>query len=861
MGLSPGTRLGPYEVVSPLGAGAMGEVYRARDDRLGRDVAVKVLPASVAADPGRLARFEREARALAALNHPNVGAIYGIEEADGQPVLVLELVEGPTLAELVNRASRRSADADGLPVAQVLAIAAQIAAALEAAHEKGIIHRDLKPANVKVGMGDAVKVLDFGLAKTAATTTSAGDQETRAAAVTEHGVVMGTPRYMSPEQVRGEDVGPQTDVWSFGCVLYEMLTGRHSFGGRTAADTMAAVLAEEPDWARLPVATPAPIVRLLRRCLRKDHRERLRHIGDARLEIDDARRDPADVQAAGLPMPTHARTVELRRLTDSDGLKETPALSPDGKMVAFTAVTAGWRQIWIQLVAGGATLQVTRDPVDHDEPRWTPDSGRLLFHVPAKAPANSGSIWEVSALGGVPRRLVSALNNGDLSHDGTRLAFFRRAGDRIELVVESIDGSGGRVIADLSSGPVTYSAPRWSPDGGAIAFEEARSASFETRVWIVPLEGGTPEIAVRADWIRGHAWRPDGTGLVYSASTGNTMPYPPLHNLRTVDRDGRGDRALTFGDVSYLEPDVRPPGHLVTARARSRSDVWLFPISGTASDNTINARRLTHQTGQVQTPSVNPDGSEFVYVSDHGGHSNLWIAAVDGSSVRQLTSERDPETLVGVAQWSPRGDHIVFISARRAQIGLRIIAPDGSGLRQFVDEGVYACWSGDGRWVYYTRAGVIAKTDVEDGTTRVVRREAAGPAITRDGLALYFVTRAEGDQRFGHLGWEVRRAEPEDGPSELIGRIEGSRMPFSPRFSPHAHLSPDGEWLAVPLTDGETTNLWLLPARGGAPRQITDFGHRATLIVRWVSWMPDGRHIVAAVAETDVDVVWLDGLV
>src|SRR5579864_1727816 len=390
MGLSPGTRLGPYEVVSPLGTGGMGEVYRARDQRLGRDVAVKVLPASVAADPGRLARFEREARALAALNHPNVGAIYGIEEADGQPVLVLELVEGPTLAEMVNRASRLSADADGLPVAQVLAIAAQIAAALEAAHEKGIIHRDLKPANIKVGVGDAVKVLDFGLAKTAATTTSADDQETRAAAVTEHGVVMGTPRYMSPEQARGEDVGPQTDVWSFGCVLYEMLTGRHSFGGRTAADTMAAVLAQEPDWARLPVATPAPIVRLLRRCLRKDHRERLRHIGDARLEIDDARRDPADVEAARLPTPAHARAVELRRLTDSVGLKETPALSPDGKMVAFTAVTAGKRQIWIQLVAGGATLQVTRDPVDHDEPRWTPDSSRLLFHVPAKAPASSG---------------------------------------------------------------------------------------------------------------------------------------------------------------------------------------------------------------------------------------------------------------------------------------------------------------------------------------------------------------------------------------------------------------------------------------------------------------------------------------
>ncbi len=293
--LTAGTRLGPYEILSLLGEGGMGEVYRAHDQRLGRDVAIKILSDPCLADAERRARFEREARLLAALNHPHVGSIYGVEDQGGTRALVLELVEGPTLAERLHRwtaeAGRESGRGTGLPIAEVLSVARQIAEALEAAHEKGIVHRDLKPANIKVTSHGVVKVIDFGLA-TAASGDQHGPDPRQASGVTQAGtrpgMILGTPAYMSPEQARGKPVDKRSDIWSFGCVLYEMLTGRPPFEGETIADALVGVLEGEPDWQALPEATPASVERLLRRCLEKDHTRRLRDIGEARVEIDNA---------------------------------------------------------------------------------------------------------------------------------------------------------------------------------------------------------------------------------------------------------------------------------------------------------------------------------------------------------------------------------------------------------------------------------------------------------------------------------------------------------------------------------------------------------------------------------------------
>jgi serine/threonine protein kinase len=278
MALVPGARLGPYEVVAPLGAGGMGEVYRARDTRLGREVALKALPADVVRDPDRLARFRREAQLLACLSHPHVAVIHGLEELNSEPLLVMELVEGEDLAELLKRGP--------VPVDEALEIARQVAGALEEAHEKGIVHRDLKPGNIKLTAGGKVKVLDFGLAKAYAGDPAAGGADssrspTLTRAVSATGVILGTAAYMAPEQARGKPVDRRADIWAFGVVLYEMLTGKRLFAGETVSDTLAAVLTREPDWSVLPRAVPATVRALLRDCLAREPRQRLHDIADA----------------------------------------------------------------------------------------------------------------------------------------------------------------------------------------------------------------------------------------------------------------------------------------------------------------------------------------------------------------------------------------------------------------------------------------------------------------------------------------------------------------------------------------------------------------------------------------------------
>src|SRR5437899_3405809 len=439
MALTSGTKLGPYEIVAPLGAGGMGEVYRARETRLGRDVALKLLPPLFTADADRAARFERDARLLASLNHPHIGSIYGLEDAGNVPALVLELVEGDTLDDRVR----------GGPLAfsEAVSVAHQIADALDAAHASGIIHRDLKPSNIKITRDGLVKVLDFGLAKALAAEGSGPDlskSPTMTEGGTIRGVILGTAAYMSPEQARGRPVDKRTDIWAFGCVLFEMLTGSSAFGRETVTDTIAAVVAAEPEWTALPADTPGSIRRLLTHCLQKDARRRLHDIADARIELEDAMAAPGvsppmpaprqwtrpAVLAVSLaiatvlvllwvardrfgraaePVPPDARVT---RLTDLPGLEESPAISPDGRSVAFTGGVGGKRQLFVQLIAGGAPLQITRDPVDHEYPRWSPDSSSILYFSAAAPGELQGSIWEVSALGGVLRRAVNSVVGG-----------------------------------------------------------------------------------------------------------------------------------------------------------------------------------------------------------------------------------------------------------------------------------------------------------------------------------------------------------------------------------------------------------------------------------------------------------------
>ena len=885
--LAPGFRFGPYEVISFLGAGGMGEVYRARDTKLERDVALKVLPPAFTSDADRAARFEREARLLASLNHPHIAAIYGFESCGEVPALVLELVDGDTLADRVRRGP--------LPLSEAVAVAQQLADALDAAHSSGIIHRDLKPANIKLTPEGVVKVLDFGLAKAHAAEGAASDlskSPTLTAGGTDAGVILGTAAYMSPEQARGKALDKRTDIWAFGCVLYEMLAGRRAFGGETFSDTVATILEREPDWSALPPATPPSLRLLLRRSLEKDVKRRLRDIGDARHWMDGGPTGGADAGAADAPHPwrrlawlfgvvalassgfagwlfwvssaeSPARGVQLQRLTDLVGMEESPAISPDGKRVAFVARAGNKRQIWQRLLSGGPPVQITRDDVDHEQPRWTPDSSSLIYFVPSAAPGAHGAILEISVNGGEPRRIAAALGGGDVSHDGRRIALFRFEDKAIALVLVTRDGSAMHVVKPVPPNS-QYDYPRWSPDDRWIAFQQDDLTGFNKGIFAVSTTengGDLQEIARGAD-LAGLSWLPTGSGIVYSSSVGSTVLYPPIFNLRAVERNGTGDRQLTFGDASYREPDVHASGSVTASRSRMQSDIWKFPVNGSPAENTRGGVRITRQTGQAQTPSVSPDESEVVYLSDSGGHGNLWIVRTDGSGVRQLTFEQDPAISVGVPEWSPAGDEIVFLHTQGGVNSQSLINRDGSGLRRFVPSGIAANWSTDGRWVYYSRTvkdtRCIEKAAIAGGQAISVRCDnAVAPAPTTDGSALYFANYLTTTN--GIVDYEIRRARPETGPAELLARVAGSRVPVSRRlFTPV--LSPDNKWLAMPLADGGTSNLWVLPTNGEPMHALTDFGDRSVVIARRVSWSPDSKYLYAAVADTDADVILLDGV-
>jgi Tol biopolymer transport system component len=879
MPLVIGDRIGPYEIIATLGSGGMGEVYRARDTKLGRDVALKILPSGSGSDPDQIVRFEREARLLAALNHPNIATLYGVEESGTMTALVMEVVDGDTLAERLARGP--------LPIPQVIAIARQLTDALDAAHDRGIIHRDLKPANVKITPAGIVKVLDFGLAKLEIGAVSVdylqGAQHlshspTVLSSGTRAGAIVGTAPYMSPEQARGLPVDKRADVWAFGCVLYEMLTGRRAFERDTVADVLVAILERDPDWSALPEHTPSSLRRLLRRCMEKEPRRRLRDMADARLEIDEAS-DPGETRVATSAFRA-ARDLEFQRITDFVGLSKSPVVSPDGKMVAFVAVVGGWQQLWIRLLAGGTLLQLTRDETHHQFPRWTPDSNTLIYYTPGASRLEEGTIFEMSALGGWPRPVTAALGGADISHDGERLALVRATDNQLMLVTVARDGSNLEQVALLPA--ALYSSVRWSPDDRWIAFQRTDySTGFEVALEMVAVRSGERREITRDSALNGFSWLPDSAGFVYSSSRGSTMLYPPVCNLRTIARDDSGDRALTFGDDSYIDPDAHSTGSLVVSRVRMRSDIWKFPIAGSPAENTRNATRITRQSGQVQTPSVSPDGTRVVYISDNGGHANLWVTSTDGSSVRQITFETDLRVSVGVPMWSPRGDVIAFVMNRHGQGGLWTVRPDGTELHHIV-RGWAPCWSSDGRWLYYWRLGDerkrLEKIPIDGGQPVLVREDASGiviPAISPDGATLYFVRPVSSEPALGGLSserltvglrwWgsvtEFCRASPEDGPPEVIARVSGERIPGAPgALAAHVAVSPDGKWLATTLSDGPTTNLWVLPTSGGILQPLTDFGDRPTLISRNVSWSADSQFLYAAVAESQTNIALIKGL-
>src|SRR5437588_3429559 len=743
MAIGVGTRLGPYEIVGELGAGGMGVVYRARDTRLNRFVAIKFLSSNVVDEPARR-RFLQEAKTTSSLNHPHILSVHEVGGFEGRQYLVSELVDAGTLRDW-SRSEKRT-------WRELVEMLLGVADALACAHAADILHRDIKPQNILVAKNGYAKLADFGVAKLLETSglDSVTGTTTSIAAITQPGSLVGTVAYMSPEQVAGRPLDARSDIFSFGVVLYEMLARRRPFVGDNNLEILHAISKNAPP----PFANdlPLPLRMTVDKALEKDPAERYQSMREMVVDMRRLLRQRQPLPGAAIapeaqtrhprwfwslagvalltialiaggswwlrPAPA-TRSVQVQRITDFIGVEESPAISPDGKTIAFVARVDGRKQIWIRLLAGGAPLQLTRDDADHEHPRWTPDSTSLIYFMPNSSPDEPGTICEVSALGGAGRRIASAVSAGDVSHDGRRIVAFQLRDTNIALVSISRDGAALREIKRFPN-LYGYDMPRVSPDDHWIAYVRGWSYLFDFAVQVIAAEGGEPRDVAHGEILRGFCWLPDGSGVVYASSSGSTILYPPTFNLRVVQRTGGGDRQLTFGEASYLEPDVLA-GRLAASRLRIQSDVWRFPVSGSAQQNTKGALRITHQTGQVQTPSLSPDGKDFVYLSDSGGHGNLWVATTDGSRTRQITFEHDPAVVIGVPIWSPAGDRIVFILTREGKTGEWVVNPDGSNLRQLVTLGSGASWSPDGQWLYYQRERCIDKVPVGGGPTVQVR--------------------------------------------------------------------------------------------------------------------------------------------
>ena len=829
MALTPGTRLGPYEITAQIGVGGMGEVYRATDTKLKREVAVKVLPSALAADPERLARLQREAEVLASLNHPNIAAIYGLEEAESTKALVMELVEGPTLADRIAQGA--------IPVDEALPIAKQIAEALEAAHEQGIIHRDLKPANVKLRPDGVVKVLDFGLAKALEPTGAMSPGMSQAPtittpAMTQAGMILGTAAYMSPEQARGSALDRRADVWAFGVVLWEMLTGRRLFEGTTVSDTLAFVLTKDPEWETLPADTPSTTRQLLRRCVDRDAKRRLRDIGEARIalsggvtESDSGRTGGGHLGwiAAGallvvlvvlavvmlLPGEDDPRIIRFT-MAPPNGTSIAPgpaapqlAVSPDGRNLAFAAVDSfGMSQIWIRDLSS----MVSRPVPGTDGamfPFWSPDSSVVGFQT-------TTHVKTVALAGGDVRTLseLDARNGATWSSDG--VVVFAQVDGLYRVAAEG--GIAERLTSlDESQREVAHLWPQFLPGGRHVLYFVRSPDEQHQGVYVVSLDGDEPRqvvsTLVRAVYAAGY--------LLFLR--GDTLMAQPFDEARL---QLAGTATPIAENVTYNQGTNR------AGFSASDSGVLAFRTGGIGGTPTGELAWFDRRGNRLETLglpgpygsiSLSPDDSRVAFerLDPRTGTMDIWIRDVNQGTESQFTFD---EAADFAPQFSPDGTRLVFSSARNGEYGLYVKDASGAGaierLSSFTVEPRTTDWSSSAHLVFELRSGRPI------GGTGAIESESDLSALS--------------------LGGDQETMELLDSKAnEQEGRV-----------------SPDGRWLAYVSNFSGQNEVYVAPfprvEEGGTRRISTDGGTEP-------SWRGDGQELFYLDPENRLLAVRVDG--
>jgi serine/threonine protein kinase/Tol biopolymer transport system component len=866
MALTSGTKLGPYEIVSPLGAGGMGEVYRARDTRLGRDVAIKVLPEALANDADRLRRFEQEARTIAALNHPNILGIHDIGAHDGAPFLVSEFLEGQTLREKL--------ESGPLPVRRAIEYALGIAQGLAAAHEKGIVHRDLKPENVFVTRDGRIKVLDFGLAKLVRPEENHETAVTLTSPATLPGMVMGTVGYMSPEQVRGDPIDPRSDIFSFGAVLYEMLTGKRAFKRETSAETMTAILREEPSalndtgWQG-----PLELQRILARCLEKNLERRFQSASDLAFAMESLSGTSAGTSTAkSVPPPKSRRAwlpwviaaalligtavwemarpaaapanplekAHFTRVTDFESVEAS--ISPDGRFVAFISDHDGPFDVWLSQVGTGRLMNLTQGK-----------AGPLPGPLRSVGFSRDGSeIWLGGGDVGMRLRLMP-LTGGTLrnflseeavnlawSPDGERIVYHTFGNGDPMFVADRTGANARRIFGDQPG--LHNHFPTWSPDGRWIYFVHGTPATKEMDLWRIDPAGGNSERLTQRN-----------TDVAYPTPVGNRTVFYVARDgdgsgpwLWAFDLKRKDSRRASVGLEQYTSVEASADGRkLVATISNPVAGLWSVPILNRLAEEG-DVKPFTVPTVRALAPRFS--GSSLFYLSSLGTGDGLWRLR-DGQ-VTEIWKGADGALLETPAV-SPDGGRVAIVLRQSGKRQMHVLSSDGAEL-QPIAEGIVAqgssCWSPDGRWIVTGGSDAagpgLFKIPLEGGSpVRLVSGPALNPVWSPDGSLIVYA------------GTNVRTFAPllavrPDGTSvklpEIILRRLGERVRFL----------PDGKSLIYMQGLLASQDFWLLDLASMKSRPLTRLQNRATM--RTFDVTSDGKQIVFDRLRENSQVVMID---